>query len=217
MKAIGPIHLICRDGKGSRRVPVGIVKNNATEGIRFKYNQEMFSKEVNHSFLPYEAFPDMSKEYKENVLDIFGQRLMRSERNDVNDFYKFWQLDTSKREDKYYMLAMTQGLLPTDNYEFLAEFNPKKGLVFVSEITGLSHSHVRTQDLHVGDHLDYQLEPDNEYDKYAVKVFKGGLFLGYIKTVHNRVFYKAKKLLKITVHALEGNETLSRAFIKIEV
>ena len=40
MKAIGNIHLIWRSGKGSRRISVGTIKNSASEGIRFQYNQK---------------------------------------------------------------------------------------------------------------------------------------------------------------------------------
>jgi len=215
MKALGPIHLICRDGKGSRRVPIGIIRKNATEGIRFNYNKQIIDDITQHSFIPYEAFPDLKKTYDQNVLDVFGQRLMRSERNDVQDFYKFWHLDSSLKDDKYYMLAMTQGLLPTDNYEFLVDFNPVKDLVFISEVTGLSHSKVSGDALKQGDRLRYELEPGNPFDKYAVKFYKDDLFLGYMKTIHNRVFYKTKYPLHVSVHGIEKNGILNRVFIKV--
>jgi hypothetical protein len=39
-----------------------------------------------------------------------------------------------------YLLAHTQGLVPTDNFEFLADFYLTKNLKFVSEIAGLTYS-----------------------------------------------------------------------------
>jgi hypothetical protein len=42
---------------------------------------------------------------------------MRSERPDLQDFLRFWNIDLNKKEDKYYMLALLI-LLPTDNFEF---------------------------------------------------------------------------------------------------
>jgi hypothetical protein len=38
--------------------------------------------------------------------------------------------------------------------------------------------------------LIYELEPNNLYDKNAVKVYKDGLYLGHIKLIHNKVFIK---------------------------
>ena len=38
MKAIGNIQLIWRPGKGSRRISIGSIKKNETDGVRFQYN-----------------------------------------------------------------------------------------------------------------------------------------------------------------------------------
>lgn len=216
MKAIGNIYLTWRTGTGNRRFPVGTIKKSATEGIRFQYNQDEVAKAKEFGFVPYEGFPDLDKVYTENVIDIFGQRLIRSERNDVQDFYKFWEIDLNYKDDKFYMLAYTQGLLPTDNYEFLADFNPIRGLSFITEITGLSHYNIPSDTIKIGDKLGYELEPKNEYDKSAVKVFKGDILLGYIKTIHCKVFNKANKPLNITVHGIEKNGILKRVFLKID-
>lgn len=130
MKAIGNIQLIWRPGKGSRRISVGIIKKNESDGVRFLYNALGVEAAKKLGFEHYEGFPDTKKEYTENVLQIFGQRLIKSERTDSKDFYDFWNVDVSKAKHQFYMLAFTQGLLPTDNFEFLADFNPVKNLSF---------------------------------------------------------------------------------------
>lgn len=215
MKAVGNIHLVWRPEKGKRRISVGTIKRSATEGIRFLYNSEGVKKAKEKGFKCYEGFPDTSIEYSENVIEIFGQRLTRSERPDLKDFYDFWHIDKSKKDDKYYMLAFTQGLLPTDNFEFLADFNPKPGLVFVTEIAGLSKTEIKSELLNIGDELTYELDKDNEHDRFAVKIFKENLFLGYIKLIHNRVFYKANNInIKLKVQSIEKNGILKRVFVK---
>lgn len=216
MKAIGNIHLIWRQGKGSRRISVGTIKKSALEGIRFQYNQEGVEEAKKLGFVHYEGFPDTSKNkiYTENVIEIFGQRLMRSERPDLQDFYNFWNIDQRKKEDKYYMLAFTQGLLPTDNFEFLANFNPVDDLCFVTEITNLSEAQISSDKVSIGDVLRYELEPDNQYDNKAVKVFKGELYLGHIKLIHCRVFHKTNKRFNIIVQGIEKNGILKRIFLK---
>ncbi len=214
MKAIGNIYLSWRKGRGSRRTLVGIIKNNATEGVRFKYLTKGVEKATKAGFTPYEGFPDINKEYTENVLRIFGQRIMRTDRHDIDDFFDFWQINKEFRDDPLYMLAYTQGMLPTDNYEFLASFNPVKDLSFVSEISGLSHNQIATGTVKVGDLLTVVKEPLNKQDNYAVKLFKGNVDLGYVKMVHSRVFYQALNL-KVTVHKVEQNGKINRIFIKI--
>lgn len=215
MKAIGNIHLIWRPGKGSRRISVGTIKKSATEGIRFQYNQKGVDEAKKQGFIHYEGFPDTDKIYTENVIEIFGQRLIRSDRPDLKNFYDFWAVDLKNKEDKYYMLAFTQGLLPTDNFEFLADYNPKKGLSFVTEVAGLNGAKIPSDKIAIGDNLNYQLEPENSFDKNAVKVFKGSFYLGHIKMIHCKVFHKTQKQFKLVVQGIEKNGVLKRVFVKV--
>lgn len=217
MKTIGQIYLVWREGSGGRRHIVGSIKRNATEGVRFKYIAKNLQAAKNDGFVSYDSFPNLEKVYEDNVLDIFGQRIMRSDRGDLHQFYDFWNIDRTKVEDKFYMLAYTQGLLPTDNYEFLADFNPIKGLNFVTEIGGLTYSQVPSDALAIGDELIYEFEPTNEYDSNAVKVLKGDLKLGYIKIVHNKVFVKARNPIKLKVKSIEKNGVLKRVFVDAEI
>lgn len=214
MKAIGNIQLIWRSGKGSRRISIGTIKKNETDGVRFQYNASGVEQAKKLGFEHYEGFPDTKKVYFENVLQTFGQRLIKSERTDSKEFYDFWNIDISKSKHKFYMLAFTQGLLPTDNFEFLADFNPVKNLSFVTEITNLTEAQILSDKVSIGDVLKYVLEPENEYDRNAVKVFKNDLFLGRIKLIHCNVFHKTKKIFKLEVQGVEKNGVLKRVFVK---
>lgn len=215
MKEIGNIYLCWRQGKGSTRIPIGIIKHSVTRGVRFSYNQNEVAKARKLGFQHYEGFPDVTKEYNENVLEIFGQRLIKSERSDTRAFYEFWGVDTQYKDNDFYMLAYTQGLLPTDNFEFLADFNPTPQLSFISEITGLTEAKLDRDLLKVGDKLRYELEPNNEYDNKAVGLYLGDKYLGHVKLIHSRVFYKTNTVFNITVHNIESNGYLKRVFIKI--
>jgi len=216
MKTIGNIYLSWRKGKGERRIIIGEIRRNITEGTRFNYVTKGVKEAQRLGFSMYEGFPDISKEYTENVIEIFGQRLMRSERNDIKDFYNFWLINEECKEDDYYMLAYTQGILPTDNYEFLADFNPNKKLEFITEIAGLSKTKLPADTLKKGDILRYEKEkPENTFDKFAVKLFKNDLFVGYVKTIHNKVFHKSHKDFTIKVHHIEKNGFLNRVFLHV--
>ncbi len=213
---IGHIFLAWRKGPGFSRIIIGTIKRNVSQGVTFRYISEGLAKAKEYGFVVYPDFPDESKIYSDHVLDIFGQRLNKSEREDIGKYYSYWEIDQSKKEDKYYLLAHTQGMLPTDNFELLADYNPIKGLSFTSELCSLTHLQLPSDTLEEGDILRWQKEYNNEYDKFAVKVFKGDQFVGRIKRIHSRVFYKKHgERLTITVKSVNRNGHLNRAFLKI--
>ncbi len=216
MKEIGHIYLSWREGLGKRRHIVGVLKRNATLGIRFYYIKKGIEAAIKDGFSPYTEFPDFNKEYTENVLEVFGQRIIKSERSDISDFYDFWEIDTKFKEDKFYLLAHTQGLNPTDNFEFLADYSPKKSLRFLTDLANLSSLRLSPDTVKPGDILTYKLESENYYDNKAVKVFKDDKEMGYIKKIHSRVFYKQKgDFLKLVVKAVEQNGVIKRIFVKV--
>ena len=64
--------------------------------------------------------------------------------------------------------------------------------------------------------LRIEKEPQNKFDQYAVKVFKDDLDVGYIKKIHNKVFYKQSKFpIKLTVKAIDKNGAVKRVFVKV--
>ena len=213
---IGHIYLAWRKGPGFSRVIIGVIKRNATEGVTFRYFKDGLDAAKKDGFVIYPDFPDENKVYPDNVLDIFGQRLNKSEREDIHKYYAYWEIAPSSREDKYYLLAHTQGMLPTDNFELLADYNPVKGLSFISELSGLSYLNLPADSFADGDLLRWEMDSSNPYDKFAIKVFKGDIYVGRVKRMHSRVFYKNNgRGLKITVKSINRNGHINRAFIKI--
>jgi len=216
MKEIGHIYLCWRKGLGERRHIVGILKRNATDGVRFSYLPKGVEKAQKEGFTAYTEFPDFGKTYNGTALEVFGQRIIKSERSDINDFLAFWEISPKYKNDKYYLLARTQGLNPSDNFEFLADYNPIKGLCFMTDLAGLSKLNLPKGTLNVGDELLFEKEPNNEFDKYAVRVSFKGQPVGYIKKIHSKVFYKAGgENLKIKVKALDQNGVIKRIFVKV--
>ena len=213
---IGHIYLAWRKGPGCSRIIIGVIKRNATEGATFKYIKEGLDNAKTEGFITYPDFPDENKTYSEHILDIFGQRLNKSEREDIYKYYNYWEIDPKKKDDKYYLLAHTQGILPTDNFELLADYNPVKGLSFTSELCSLTHLQLSADTLEEGDVLQWKRDRSNKYDKYAIKVFKNDVFVGCVKRIHSHIFYKKHGCkLKITVKSINKNGHLNRAFIKI--
>jgi len=216
-KYFGNIYVVWKKETGSPRIPIGILRNNVSEGMRFKYLPKQVEEAKKQGFELLTNFPNVDNEYNQNVQASYGQRIVKSERRDLDDYFKFWRVDESRRNDTFYMLAKTQGLLPTDNLEFLADFNPIKGLNFISEIASLSHQELRSELLSIGDELTYQCDPGNDFDKKAVKLFKDGKHIGYVKLIHSRVFCETKQTILVKVHHIEANGTLKKVFIECSI
>lgn len=212
---IRSLYLVWRKAKHSRRVLVGVITRKANS-FTFKYIQENIAYAKSQGFVNYPDFPDLTKTYTENVMSVFAQRLNNPNRADSDSYFKFWEIDPKYKDDKFYILAQTQGILSTDNFEFLASYYLKKDLSFISEIAGISNYNVKSGQLSIGDTLSWEKEKNNKYDKYAIKVLKGGKHLGYIKKVHNEVFHdKRAKSLKIRIKDMDVNGVVNRAFIVV--
>jgi hypothetical protein len=216
MKEFDKIYLSWRQGQTHRRHIVGILQKEAEGKFTFRYFKDKVEAAKEQGFSPYTEFPDVDKVYNSNVVDIFAQRLTKSDRVDVQKFYDFWEVDLKYKEDKFYLLGHTQGLVPTDNFEFLADYNPADGLHFLTEVAGLSDKKLPADTIKHGDVLRFELDPDNQYDKEAVKVFKEDLEIGYIKKIHCRVFSKpGAGNLKLEVKAVDKNGIIKRIFVKV--
>ncbi len=116
MQEFDKIFIVWRKGTGGRRTAVGeLVKTPEGRHI-FKYFPKAIELQTKEGFTPYTEFQDLTKEYNGNVAEIFAQRLTKSDRPDIETFYKFWEVDGDKANDKFYLLGKTQGLVPTDNF-----------------------------------------------------------------------------------------------------
>lgn len=216
MHSFGYLYLSWRKGPGFSRHIVGVIKVNSSKKLRFSYISHAVDRAKLEGFIPYTEFPDVEKEYSENVLDVFAQRLIKSERSDINNFFNFWEISPKKAEDKLALLAYTQAWLPTDTFEILAEFNPTKDLCFVTDLAGLSKTMISSDLISVEDALNFKHFPMSE-DRYAIQVFKGEQLLGYIKKIHNRAFHKnGSDKLTLKVKAIEKNGIIKRLFIKVK-
>lgn len=210
------IYLVWRPGRSHRRIVIGKVKANKSE-VSFQYIKEGVEEAHKSGFMCYPDFLDVNKKYTNKVLHSISQRLNDPGRTDIADYYKFWNISKKMTTDKIRLIAQTSGCLPTDNFEFLADFYGAKGVCLVSELAGLSNVPLENGTVSVGDKLTWTLEPANEYDKDAVAVYKDAVKIGYIKKIHNRLFHhKGSKRLNITVKKIEHNGHINKVFMDIK-
>lgn len=212
------LFLSWREGLGHSRHIVGVLTADSFGNMTFRYLPDKVLAAKKHGFSCYTEFNDINKVYTENVLEIFGQRLIKPERPDIKDFYSFWEIDPAYKNDKFYLLGHTQGLSPTDNFEFLADYEIVPDLHFLTEIAALSYLKLPANTVKTGDELTIRFENENIHDNSAVKVFKANVHVGYIKKIHCKVFSKkGGDKLKLTVKAVDQNGVLKRVFLKVHL
>lgn len=216
MQEFETIYLSWRKGAGSSRFLVGKIELQEGNSASFSYNKSEVEAAKQEGFSAYTEFQNIDGVYTQNVIDIFAQRLTKSVRPDIQAFYDFWEIDAAKTSDKAYLLAHTQGLLTTDNFEFLADYNPISGLRFLTDLAFVSGQNNLPGTVVVGDELTIEKEPTNSFDKYAVIAMKSGITIGYLKKVHCHLFHKpGAETLKLTVKAIEKNGKIKRVFATV--
>lgn len=212
------IYLSWRKGRSSRRYLVGLLSRAPGHPIKFSYLSEGVAQARQDGFHGYTEFSDFSKQYDNEVLNVFAQRLTPMNRLSSSHIAKFWELPLSEIHNKWSILAYTQGLLATDNFELLADYEPFKGLSFVSDLAGLSHVPVPLDLLSTGEELQWDFEAKNSYDSKAVVVCKSGQHIGYIKKIHCNAFHKwPQDKIKLNVHAIEKNGVVKNIFVKVSM
>ena len=211
MKSIGNIYLAWRKDANSPRILVGLIKKNATSGVRFFYLADGAIEARRLGFEAYEYFPNVIEVYTENVLRTFGQRILQAARPDKEAYFDFWHINREFKSKPFYMLAYTQAMLPTDNFEFLASFNPRKDFSLVTEVCDLALN-LPVDTLIEGEVLRYECNRKTE----EVKLYKGHTAVGEVKVVHSRMFSKTRNLI-VRVHNVAQSETVDKVFIRISM
>lgn len=198
------IYLSWRAGNGERRILVGLLKRDK-QGYSFAYNNDSVCLAKDSGFNGYPEFPDFKARYiGESIINIFAQRIIPISRPDRERVLQFWRANNPSY-DYFDILGFTQGKLPTDNFEFLADFPFIKNLTFVTDLAGVKFRDLKKEDLETISPLHFEFEPENEYDQNSVAIFKGKAKLGYIKKVHQNFFHKAEINKNIIMQIVDKN------------
>ncbi|KAA6301604.1 MAG: hypothetical protein EZS26_002210 [Candidatus Ordinivivax streblomastigis] len=210
MNKFDKIYLSWRVSKGYPRIIVGEILPKA-EDVNFKYSKEGLNEAKRYGFVGYPGLKFDEMEHK-NVLNLLSKRLINTDRSDAGELLDFWNIEHEYKDNKLYVLAMTQGMTPTDNFEFLANFKLEKELCFVTDIAALTYSKFDLCRVSNGTQLTFEKENLKE-DEFAVKVLFNNDYVGYIKKGHNMVFHDPnfdKLRLEVKHVSKENNQLFVR-------
>lgn len=169
------------------RYKVGKLEKNE-EGYIFSYLSDDVKIACEKGFSFFPGFNDLEKIYKSKVLFAnIDSRLLNEGRADYLKLLDFYNLQTNS--SKMDVLKATKGRLLTDNYEFVPAFNKEK--IFF-DVAGTRYSDVLAYKslINLGDELILEIDKDNKYDDYAIKVIlkkEADFFhLGYVPRYYSK-------------------------------
>jgi len=136
------------------------------------------------------GFNDIKKKYESyhGMFTNIETRLPNPGRPDYLEILNYYNLEIDS--NKIEILEKTKGRLLTDNFEFVPVFDKNK---IEFEVAGISHSEdiKKYKDiLKINDNLFLEKEPNNMYDKFAIKVMykkdNKSYHLGYVPRYYSK-------------------------------
>lgn len=216
VEAFEDVYLGWKSVTSEDRYIIGVISKHQDK-LTFKYILDEVAKASRDGFKSYFDFQHIDRVYNQNVLEIFSQRLTPKSRFKTASVYRFWEISEQILQDRLATIAFTQAMLPTDSFEFLADFKPIKGLSFITDLLGTNSMHIPAKAIDNNDPLTWHHLSGNESLEGQVLVRHDEYRLGFVKKIHSNIFKKYKGSIRIKVHDVEKQETLKRVFIKIEL
>lgn len=216
--------LIWKHPETRRRYKIGNLNYN-DEIYTFKYVNPELDDALNAGFKYFPGFEDIDKVYTSDVLFAnIETRLPNVGRKDYLEILNSYNLeqDSTKLE----ILKATKGRLLTDNYEFVPAFDTSKVEFDVAGTRHCTDVNECKEKINVNDKLLLELENDNKYDKYAIKVIlkKEGkeYHLGYVPRYYSKELTELLKndieysaMIKSLNFESEINDEDITAFVKL--
>mgnify|MGYP005780872841 CR=1 FL=1 len=179
--------LIWRQPDKRRRYKIGLLSYNGS--YTFKYVNPELDEALEDGFLFFPGFENLDKTYKsEKLFANVETRLPNSKRPDYLEILNIYGLN--KNSSLFEILKATKGRLITDNYEFVPVFDKDK---IEFDVAGTKYAEDLKECckyIHINNKLKLVLDGNNEYDKYAIKVYlpcnNKDYFLGYVPRYYSK-------------------------------
>lgn len=202
--------LIWKDPSSRRNYTVG--KLTRGDKFYFEYFGE-YELAKKAGWRELEAFPD-NKVYANTELFLpFSSRLPDKKRRDIKVILEKYDLLVY---DEFELLRKSGARLPIDSYEFVDPIFPEDktikreffimGIRHVADCEGKNCPNL--PNVSIGDQLVFVEEPENENDKYAIRVeTANGESLGYVPRYYNQsVLERLKKQSTYSCEVIDINQ-----------
>lgn len=183
------LYLIWKDPETRRNFTIGKLTRDSK--YKFEYCEDAGAAEESGWKL-LGTFPDYQTYESANLFPVFASRLPDKKRRDIKKVLEKYGL---KEFDEFELLRRSGARLPIDTYEFVDPIFAEDEVIERDfYIMGIRH-HAACNGtdcallptLKPGDLLVLEAEPENEYDRFAIRALtQTGEHLGYIPRYYNK-------------------------------
>lgn len=184
------LYLIWKSEKNRKQYIIGQLFKNTNYEFRY-YDEVNEAKE--QGFIPLVAFPQLDVVYNSDVLfPVFESRLPDKKRKDIESILQKYGL---QEYEPYQLLKRSGARLPIDSMYFVEPISDlNKPLKRNFHLAGPRHyigcngtECNKSLDVVVGEKVILELDPENQADKNAIKVFnEKKQMLGFIPRYYSR-------------------------------
>lgn len=209
------IYLVWKDPKSREQILIGQLSKNGQYEFQYDFDIE---KALKKGFELLIAFDDINHKYtSDRLFPTFSSRIPDRRRKDIALILNRYGLE---QYDEYELLKKSGGRLPIDDLEFIDPIleDKENPIIRYFYLAGPRHylgcdsnDCSRSLNLSNEEELTLQCQPDNMYDKYAIKVLsKTKELIGYIPRYYNKELIKLIEdgynyTLKVSEYNRENN------------
>ncbi|CAO1667468.1 HIRAN domain-containing protein [Salinicola sp. LHM] len=178
--------LLCwqaRESKNRSRYCVGqLVKHGDDVWLQYGMDEQDMAEAIEMGFQGYPAFPLNRAEHRHHVLDAFMRRLPPRSRRDFGRYLELRGIPPDADISDFGLLGYTGAKLPNDGFELVHPFdNAPAAFEMLLEVAGFRHeTQIAVSQLQTGEPVRFVPEPDNTYDRLAIRIEAQGHKLGYV-------------------------------------
>ncbi|MDH8678152.1 HipA N-terminal domain-containing protein [Fusibacter bizertensis] len=223
------LYVVWKSPDNGARIVIGKLSKNGC--YEFIYNEKEISRACKNGFEPLVAFPEFSKEYKnDEVFPTFSSRLPDKRRKDIQKILQKYEMDNY---DSFELLRKSGGKLPTDTLEFIDPILSDDVHSIVREfyIAGTRYRDLCDSetypecilkiDLVEGEALIVVHDIDNQFDENAILLLKNSdkrEKIGYIPAYFSEAVLKALKSdRKVTCVVKEFSRENCQECVKVKM
>lgn len=175
-----------RESQQRKRYCVGQLVTKDGQVVLQYANDTEAAEAKEMGFEGYPAFPLKTKEHHHQVLEAFKRRLPPRSRGDFSRYLTLRAIPAEAEISNFALLGYSGAKLPNDGFELVHPFDdPPKAFEVLLEVAGFRHeANLDVVELNVGDPVQFEREPENQFDGLAIRVESSGKKLGYVPRGH---------------------------------
>lgn len=206
------------EGKSRERFVVGeICLNNDSYVFRYLVDAIDFKKAIDEGFVCYPAFRKHNQEYCEGVLETFLRRIPPRSRGDFAKYLEQWRLTSDVDITDFALIGHTGAKLPNDGFSLINPFDGNTvPYEFYIEVAGFRYQKsVTLNDISVGLPVSFIAEPENQYDRHAVRIEVPEKKIGYVNKVQSPAFIRwlESNSIHAVIERINGTEERPLVYI----